>query len=148
MLVRSWGDRVVTKIATPRVPSKDLLMAEHRSDPPVPIPDSDDDLLDQCRVDTFRAGGKGGQHQNVTESGVRLTHLPSGIVATSRSLRSQHANKRAALRTLRRKLTASLRRPKRRVPTRVPRRAVERRLWTKRERSARKTLRRKPLDET
>ncbi len=123
-------------------------MAEHRSDSPVPIPQSDDDLLDQCRVDTFRSGGKGGQHQNVTESGVRLTHVPSGIVATSRSLRSQYGNKRAALRTLRRRLVASQRRPKRRVPTKVPRRAHERRLRTKRERSARKSLRKKPLDET
>ena len=124
------------------------MMAEHRSDPRVPIPKSDDELLDQCRIDTFRSGGKGGQHQNVTESGVRLTHTPSGIVATSRSLRSQHGNKKAALRTLRRKLTASQKRPKRRVPTSVPRRAHERRLRTKRERSARKSLRRKPLDES
>ena len=123
-------------------------MAEHRSDSPVPIPKSDDDLLAQCRVDTFRSGGKGGQHQNVTESGVRLTHLPSGMVATSRSLRSQHGNKTAALRALRRKLAASQRRPKRRVPTKVPRRAKERRLQAKRERSARKSLRRKPLVES
>ena len=123
-------------------------MAEHRSHPPVPIPESDDELLDQCRVETFRSGGKGGQHQDVTDSGVRLTHVPSGIVATGRRLRSQHGNRKAALRALRRKLAASLRRPKRRIPTRVPRSAQERRLRAKRQRSARKSLRKKPLDET
>ena len=123
-------------------------MAEHRSDPPVPIPESDDELLNQCRVETFRSGGKGGQHQNVTDSGVRLTHIPSGIVATSRRLRSQYGNKKAALRGLRRKLSAAQRRPKRRVPTRTPRSAHERRLRAKRHRSARKSLREKPLDET
>ena len=122
-------------------------MAEHHSDTPVPIPKLDEELLAQCRVDTFRSGGKGGQHQNVTESGVRLTHVPSGLVATGRSLRSQHGNKKAALRTLRRKLAALHRTPKRRVPTKVPRRAHERRLRIKKERSARKSLRRKPLDE-
>ena len=124
------------------------LMSEHPSDPPVPIPESDTKLLDQCRVDTFRSGGKGGQHQNVTESGVRLTHLPSGLVTSSRSLRSQLGNKRAALRALRRKLIASQRRPRRRIPTRIPRAAKERRLKAKRKRSNRKSLRRKPLDET
>ena len=123
-------------------------MAEHRSDPLVPIPESDEELLDQCRVDTFRSGGKGGQHQNVTDSGVRLTHIASGTVATSRSLRSQHGNKKAALRALRKKLVASQERPKRRIPTRVPRSAHERRLEAKRQRSARKSLRAKPLDET
>ena len=44
------------------------------------VPDSTDDaLLAECRVETFRAGGPGGQHQNKTESAVRLTHLPTGM---------------------------------------------------------------------
>lgn len=52
--------------------------------------------LDDCRVDTFRAGGKGGQHQNKTESGVRIVHPPSGAVGESREERSQLQNKKKA----------------------------------------------------
>lgn len=52
------------------------------------------------RIDTFRAGGKGGQHQNKTESGVRLTHIETGISAESREHRSQEMNKREAFRKL------------------------------------------------
>lgn len=48
------------------------------------------------RVDTFRAGGKGGQHQNKTESGVRITHIESGAVGEARDNRDQHSNKMAA----------------------------------------------------
>ena len=48
------------------------------------------------RIDTFRAGGKGGQHQNKTDSGVRITHVASGAVGESREERSQPANKRKA----------------------------------------------------
>lgn len=53
-----------------------------------------------CRVDTFRSGGKGGQHQNKTESGVRVTHEPSGAVGESRTHRSQLMNKREAFRRM------------------------------------------------
>lgn len=56
--------------------------------------------LDDCRVDTFRAGGKGGQHQNKTSSGVRITHKPSGAVGESREHRSQLQNKKAAFRRM------------------------------------------------
>ena len=56
--------------------------------------------LADCRVDTFRSGGKGGQHQNKTESGVRITHPPSGAVGESREERSQLQNKRAAFRRM------------------------------------------------
>ena len=119
-------------------------MPEHRSDSGVPIPDSDSDLLGQCRVDVFRSGGKGGQHQNVTESGVRLTHLPTGTVVTSRRFRSQYDNKRQALVALRRKLTALNTRKKPRIPTRPTRRARERRITLKQRHSSKKSLRRKP----
>lgn len=105
---------------------------------------SDADLLAQCRIDTFRAGGKGGQHQNTTDSGVRLTHLPTGIVVTAREERSQHRNRRAALDRLRKKLREARRKPKPRVPTRVPGKEKARRLEEKRRRSATKSSRRPP----
>ena len=118
-------------------------------DGPVAIPDDDEELLSQCRVDTFRAGGKGGQHQNTTESGVRLVHLPTGVRATSRSERSQHRNRSIALARLRKKLEKRNRRPEPRIPTRVPPREKRRRLEEKRKRARKKGLRRKPpLDGT
>lgn len=51
-------------------------------------------------VQTFRAGGKGGQHQNKTSSGVRIIHRASGAVGESRTERSQHQNKKLALQRL------------------------------------------------
>ncbi len=119
-------------------------MAEHLEQSGVPIPESDSELLGQCRVDVFRSGGKGGQHQNVTESGVRLTHLSTGTVVTSRRFRSQLANKRNALVTLRKRLAALNEHEKRRIPTRPSRRVRERRVSLKQRHSSKKTLRRKP----
>ncbi|WP_156910098.1 peptide chain release factor 2 [Rubritepida flocculans] len=56
------------------------------------------------KVDTFRASGAGGQHVNKTESGVRFTHIPTGIVAASTQDRSQHRNREIALRMLKARL--------------------------------------------
>lgn len=55
---------------------------------------------DELKVDTFRAQGAGGQHVNKTESGVRFTHLPTGIVAESTESRSQHKNREIAMQRL------------------------------------------------
>jgi peptide chain release factor 2 len=59
---------------------------------------------DDLKRETFRSGGPGGQHQNKTESGVRWTHLPTGIAAESRNERSQHKNAAVALALLKSKL--------------------------------------------
>ncbi|QSM01164.1 RF-1 peptide chain release factor [Mycobacterium phage Nanosmite] len=56
--------------------------------------------LDDCKVDTFRAGGKGGQNQNKRETGVRVTHKASGAVGEARDERSQLQNKRLAFRRM------------------------------------------------
>jgi peptide chain release factor 1 len=55
---------------------------------------------DELKIDTFRSSGAGGQHVNKTESGVRFTHLPTGIVAESTDSRSQHKNREIALQRL------------------------------------------------
>ena len=111
---------------------------------PFPVPETDEELLSQCRVETFMSGGKGGQHQNRTESGVRLIHLPTEVVVMSREERSQYRNKAIALERLRKKLEKRNRRPKPRRPTKVPRGEKERRLKQKKERARLKKLRKPP----
>lgn len=111
---------------------------------PLDIPDDDEALLAQCRVETFRSGGPGGQHQNVTESGVRLVHLPTNVRVVAREERSQHRNRALALQRLRAKLEQLGREEKPRIPTKVPRVQKERRLEEKRRRGRTKRLRKPP----
>ncbi|GJM92249.1 hypothetical protein PR202_ga08694 [Eleusine coracana subsp. coracana] len=62
---------------------------------------SDDELMEQCEMGTFKASGPGGQHRNKRESAVRLRHRPTGIIAQAVEDRSQHMNRASALARLR-----------------------------------------------
>ena len=96
----------------------------------------------------FRGTGPGGQHRNKTETGVRLTHLPSGIVVSATERRSQHQNREVALRRLAAALAEKSKPPpKPRRPTRPTRAAKRRRLEAKKQRGQIKALRRRPVSE-
>ena len=111
---------------------------------PIPIPDSDEELLKECDINTFRASGKGGQHLNKTESAVRLTHIPTGTVVTCQDERSQYRNKQKCLTQLRKKLEALIYQTPERIPTRKPWAAKEKILDSKKKHSIKKQLRKNP----
>jgi len=108
------------------------------------LPESDEELLRECEVETFRSSGPGGQHVNKTESAVRLRHLPSGVVVTSQQERSQHRNKALCLKKLRTRIEKLNYRAPRRVPTKVPPGVRNQTLEEKARRSQIKRLRSKP----
>lgn len=110
----------------------------------IALPESDEDLLLECRVDTFRSSGKGGQHVNVTNSAVRLTHLPTGLAVTCQEARSQYMNKRACLQKLRDKVEKLNYRAPKRVPTKISKGVKRANLAKKAKHSEKKRLRRAP----
>jgi len=109
----------------------------------IQIPDSDNALLLECKVETFRSGGKGGQHANKTESAVRLTHIKSGIQVMCQDERSQYLNKTKCIKELRLRIEKKNYIPPKRIRTKPTRGSVERRLLNKKHKSEKKNNRKK-----
>ena len=114
----------------PRLPSPALRAAARRA---VALPA--EALHAECDEEFFIASGPGGQHRNKTESGVRLTHRPTGVVVTATERRSQSQNRGAALERMRERLAAMGHEPKKRRPTKPTRGSKQRRLDEKSRRS-------------
>ena len=134
--------RPATTGAPPSISPRPVPVIRPSVPTPPPVPDTaalarrskslpDEKLSEECDVDVFVASGPGGQHRNKTESGVRLVHLPTGVVVTATERRSQHENRSHALARLREKLEQLAFVPKKRRPTRKTRGSQERRLQEK-----------------
>lgn len=93
------------------------------------------------KIEFYRGSGPGGQHRNVTDSAVRIRHLPTGIVAQASENRSQARNRETAMKRLAESLARRERRIKKRVPTKVPSGEKNKRLNEKKQRSRTKQLR-------
>ncbi len=95
----------------------------------------------EVSVDVYRASGPGGQHVNRTESAIRLTHAPSGVVVACQESPSQHRNRDIAFERLAQKLKRLNHVPRKRVATKPSRAAKRRRLETKKREGAIKAKR-------
>lgn len=112
--------------------------------PPLAAPpyNTDRALLErEVEVDVFRASGAGGQHVNKTESALRLTHPPSGVVVIAQDSPSQHRNRDIAFDRLIERLERLNHVPKKRVPTKPSRAAKQRRIDAKKREGAIKARR-------
>lgn len=105
------------------------------------LPESDIQLLAECKVSAFRASGSGGQHVNVTDSAIRITHIPTGIVVTSQKERSQYLNKKECLAKLRKIVAKRNYRPPVRIPTKMPKSVKRENLLKKAKHSQKKRMR-------
>jgi protein subunit release factor A len=94
-------------------------------------------------IEVFRASGPGGQHVNKTQSALRITHLPSGVVVTSQDSPSQFRNRETAFRRLVERLKRLNVVPKKRVATRPTKASRERRIESKKQVGVKKATRRK-----
>ena len=108
---------------------------------PPPYATDRETLEREVVVQVFRASGPGGQHVNKTESALRLTHLPSGVVVSSQDSPSQHRNRETAFERLAAKLERLNHVPKKRVKTRPTRASKERRIEAKKREGVKKQAR-------
>lgn len=108
---------------------------------PILLPISDEKLLEECEIQSYRSQGSGGQHVNTTDSAVRLKHIPTGITVTARKERSQYLNKQTCIQKLRAKVALLNTKKEPRIPTKKPRRAKEKVLQEKKAHSAKKRMR-------
>ena len=108
---------------------------------PPPYATDRETLEREVEVDVFRASGPGGQHVNRTESALRLTHPPSGVVVTAQDSPSQHRNRDIAFERLVERLKRLNHVPKKRIATRPSRAAREKRLVAKKQVGVKKQAR-------
>ncbi len=116
-------------------------MAARKPLSPPPYATDRETLEREVEVDVFRASGPGGQHVNKTESALRLTHPPSGVVVAVQDSSSQHRNRDIAYERLIEKLKRLNHVPKKRLPTRPTRASRERRLGIKKQTGVKKQTR-------